>query len=80
MSRNTAFGASLCLAVLLSSPAYAYVDPGSGTLLIQMLIAAAVGVSFYFRKALFRITSLFGGQSKEKKSSSDQQVESNSDR
>ena len=30
-------------------PAYAYVDPGSGSLLIQMLIAAVVGISFTIR-------------------------------
>lgn len=78
MLKSPAFGAVLCLAIFLSSPAYAYVDPGSGTLLVQMLIAGAVGISFYFRKALFRLTSLFGGQPKEKKPAPERQVESDS--
>lgn len=31
-------------------PAHAYVDPGSGSLLLQILIAFAVGFMFYLRK------------------------------
>lgn len=34
----------------LVGPAYAYVDPGSGSLLLQILIAFAVGFMFYLRK------------------------------
>jgi hypothetical protein len=47
----------------------AYVDPGSGALIWQMLAAAAVGVLFYFR-SFFRgigqfFRRLFGGKGKE---------------
>ena len=42
--------------VLVTEPrAYAYTDPGSGALLWQALVAAAVGAGFYFRKFLFHI-------------------------
>ena len=30
----------------------AYIDPGSGTLLIQVLIAGAVAVPFFFRRVI----------------------------
>ena len=38
--------------------ARAYADPGSGVLIWQMLVAAFVGVAFYFR----RLTSWFKGK------------------
>ena len=38
--------------------ACAYTDPGSGVLIWQMLVAAFVGVAFYFR----RFTSWFKGK------------------
>lgn len=37
------------LLVILVSPAYAYIDPGSGSLLLQFLVAGAVGLFFKFR-------------------------------
>jgi hypothetical protein len=42
----------LLLVVLLAtqSRVYAYTDPGSGTLLWQMLAAGSVGLMFYFRR------------------------------
>ena len=46
-----------------SSPALAYVDPGSGSLIIQMLVAGAVGVMFYFRQFREKVKSLFVRQS-----------------
>jgi hypothetical protein len=36
-----------------------YVDPGSGNLLIQMLIAAILGAAFYFRAGWNYIKSIF---------------------
>jgi hypothetical protein len=36
-----------------------YVDPGSGSYLVQVIIAAIVGVLFYFRTAWWRIRSFF---------------------
>lgn len=54
---------ALCVAtassIFLSTPAYAYVDPGSGTLILQILAAAGVGALFYFRQFRDKIKSLF---------------------
>jgi hypothetical protein len=40
-----------------SQPAYAYVDPGSGLLLLQILGSTVAGMSFFLRK---KIRSFFG--------------------
>ena len=44
------------LAILLSQPgtAHAYIDPGSGVLLIQAFLAAIAGSLFAFRNAIKR--------------------------
>ena len=42
--------AVLTLAVM--SDAHAYIDPGSGSLLLQMLVAGVIGAVFKFRSAL----------------------------
>ena len=45
----------LLLLVITERPARAYVDPGSGALIWQGLLAAAVGSAFYFRRFLARL-------------------------
>ncbi len=50
-----AMAVPVALAVLLlatETEARAYTDPGTGALIWQMLVAAAVGGLFYFRKLL----------------------------
>lgn len=52
----------LALILLLISSvrqAHAYIDPGSGSLIVQMIVAGVVGALFYFRKALNSFFSLF---------------------
>ena len=36
-----------------------YTDPGSGTMLLQLLLATLAGAGFYFRSFFYR---LFGGK------------------
>lgn len=36
-----------------------YVDPGSGSYLVQMIIAAVLGVMFYFKSIWWKIKSIF---------------------
>lgn len=50
MSFLRAIGPAALLFIGLVGPAHGYVDPGSGGLLPQILIAFAVGFMFYFRK------------------------------
>lgn len=51
------------------SDAYAYIDPGSGSIVIQMLIGALVGVGItakvYWHKIKFKIQDKFSKQSNE---------------
>ena len=43
-------GLGLTLLLTVEGAASAYVDPGSGTLLWQLLLGALVGCSFYIRR------------------------------
>jgi len=42
-----------------------YVDPGSGSYLIQMIIAAVLGGLFYFKNLWWKIKSFFSGKKKQ---------------
>jgi len=41
--------------MIFVQPAYAYVDPGSGLLAVQILGAAVSGIGFYLRHKILRI-------------------------
>lgn len=41
----------------------AYLDPGSGSILIQLLIASLVGIGFLVRRSWSKITRFFRGES-----------------
>lgn len=56
--------AAVFLAVVFFIPtrtAYAYLDPGSGSLLLQILVAGAVGALITFRVWWKRLAGLFTG-------------------
>lgn len=38
---------------------FLYIDPGSGSYLVQVIIAAVLGVGFFFRNSWYRIKSFF---------------------
>lgn len=52
---------TLCSAVLIATaqPAYCYIDPGSGSMIWQLIVSAFIGLSFYFRKTIAGIFSKF---------------------
>jgi hypothetical protein len=41
-----------------------YIDPGSGSYLVQMIIAAILGALFYFKSAWWKIKSFFSRKKK----------------
>jgi len=41
------------------APAHAYIDPGTGSMLLQVLGAAIAGAIFYFRELRIKFLSLF---------------------
>ncbi len=49
--------------ILVPTPALAYLDPGSGSFVIQGIIAVVVGAGFTVKMFWHRIKSLFTGKS-----------------
>jgi hypothetical protein len=48
-----------------------YLDPGSGSYLVQMIIAGILGVLFYFKNLWWRIKDFFTRHKKEDPSKND---------
>lgn len=48
----------------LATPAHAYIDPGTGSMLLQVMGALVAGAIFYFRESLLRVKGLFLRRSK----------------
>ena len=44
--------------IWLSFIAFAYIDPGSGSIIVQLLIASLVGTAFYLRKFFANLARL----------------------
>lgn len=59
------FQTSIVIAILLSplGKDHAYLDPGSGSFIIQLIIASLVGVGFLVRSSWSKITKFFRGES-----------------
>ncbi len=49
----------IILSILSILPAYSYIDPGSGSMLIQAIMAAGLGVLMFFKQIKFAILNLF---------------------
>ena len=43
-----------------------YLDPGSGSILIQLVVAALLGAGLFFRSQWAKIKTMFGNSSAEK--------------
>jgi uncharacterized membrane protein YfcA len=44
-----------------------YIDPGSGSYLVQVIIAAVLGAAFYFKTIWLRVKMFFGRKKEETK-------------
>jgi hypothetical protein len=51
--------AAVAIAAGFSNPAFAYIDPGTGSMLLQVIGAAIAGAIFYFRELRYKVMSLF---------------------
>lgn len=61
LRRLLAFGMLVTLLhVAFAPPAYAYLDPGTGSYIFQLLIAGAVGLAFVIKIFWGRIKGFFG--------------------
>ena len=52
-----------------------YIDPGSGSYMLQMIIAAVLGISFFFKNFWLTIKSFFTGKKPGKKEEEDKTAE-----
>jgi hypothetical protein len=52
-------GCALVVSMAAVAPAAAYIDPGTGSMLLQMFGAGIAGAIFYFREFRMKILSLF---------------------
>jgi hypothetical protein len=43
----------------LSAPAHAYIDPATGSIILQAAIGAVAGATLFFRTSLYRVKALF---------------------
>jgi hypothetical protein len=50
---------SFIFLVSIATPAYAYLDPGTGSLILQGLLAGMAMISFTFKMWWYKFTSLF---------------------
>ena len=54
--------AAVLILLVSAGPAHAYIDPGAGTFLLQILAAIAVGGLFYLRKLRSALKKFFVGK------------------
>ena len=57
--RISLLGCALVVSMAAVAPAAAYIDPGTGSMLLQMLGAGIAGAIFYFREFRMKFLSLF---------------------
>ena len=50
---------------------FLYIDPGSGSYILQMIIAAVLGVSFFFKNFWLSIKAFFTGKKPKKEDEND---------
>jgi hypothetical protein len=53
---------ALALMAVFPAAAFAYIDPGTGSFLVQGILAAVVGVGVALKMFWHRIVTLFGGK------------------
>ena len=53
------FSTALFLPFLFIAPAYAYLDPGVGSMLLQALAAIAIGVAVFWRNLVLMVKAVF---------------------
>jgi len=60
--RTTIIIGILLISTAASSPVYAYLDPGTGSILVQALVAAIAGIAVTLRIYWGQLRNLFSGK------------------
>ena len=63
--KKTKISVILMLSFLIARPAYAYIDPGTGSMLLQVIVVGLAMAAAFIKPLWTRITSLFHRRSKE---------------
>ncbi len=59
--------------LLFPKSTYAYLDPGSGSYIVQILIASLAGIGFFVKTYWNQIKSIFSRKNKSSKNKGDEQ-------
>jgi len=65
MGKAILFVSCFCALFLLARPAHAYIDAGTGSLILQVLLGGLAGVAVAWRLFWHRIKDFFGGKKEE---------------
>ena len=65
------FAVALFACVVFAAPAHAYLDPASGSMILQVLLAALAGAMLFFRRIVDFVRGLFAGKDSEERSTGD---------
>ncbi len=57
---STIVWGALCIAIVSAAPAHAYLDPGTGSMLLQLLLGGLVGLLTILKLYWHRIKAFFG--------------------
>lgn len=69
---RTTLAIQVLFALLFPDPAFAYVDPGSGSVIVTTILGIFAAIGYTFRKAFYNLRSkLFGGKKPENNRSLD---------
>ncbi len=72
-------GRLVALTLMLSLPAWAYLDPGTGNLIAQMVAGCVAGCIFAWSALKSKVTALFQGKKKEPEQPESDDAEVSSD-
>ena len=57
-------GVGFLIMVGASAPAYAYIDPATGSIILQAVFGAVAGATLFFRTSLYKVKALFAPKPK----------------
>ncbi len=64
MNRSWFLLSTVFVLALITRPAHAYLDPASGSMLLQMIVGGVAGVALAVKLFWHRILGFFGGKPK----------------
>jgi hypothetical protein len=60
--KTTVSTIGLATMLSLSAPAHAYLDPATGSIILQAVLGAVAGATLFFRTSLYKVRAMFTRQ------------------